>query len=68
MTPTQFRATLKTLNLSQARLGRLLGVNMDTPTNWAKGNTAVPSAVVLLLELMARGVVTIEDLEAIKPE
>lgn len=65
MTPAQFRATLTALNLSQARLGRLLKVNKDTPTNWATGRSEIPGAVALLLELLARGTVTVEDLEAL---
>lgn len=65
MTPTTYRATLSDLGLSQARLGRLLGVNKDTPTNWGKGDAEIPRAVALLLGLMAAGTVTIEGLEAI---
>ena len=64
MTPAQFRATLTAVGLSQARLSRLLKVNKDTPTNWAKGNTEVPHAVAILLGLLAKGVVSVEDLEA----
>lgn len=65
MTPVDYRATLATLGISQARLGRLLSVNKDTPTNWSKGNTEIPTAVALLLELMARGDVSIDQLEAL---
>jgi transcriptional regulator with XRE-family HTH domain len=64
MNPAQFRATLTATGLSQAQLARLLKVNRNTPTNWAKGNTEVPHAVAILLDLLARGGVSVEDLEA----
>lgn len=63
MTPTDYRNTLAALGISQARLGRLVKVNKDTPTNWAKGNTEVPGAVALVLRALAAGIVTIDQLE-----
>ena len=66
MTPTQFRAALNAAGLSQARFGRLIGVNKDTPTNYASGSTAVPGAVAIVAELLARGVVSVEQIEALK--
>lgn len=64
VTPSDYRTTLAGLGISQARLGRLLKVNKDTPTNWGQGRTDVPQSVALLLRLLASGVVTIEQLEA----
>lgn len=64
MTPAAYRTTLAALGISQARLGRLLSVNKDTPTNWGKGNTEIPTAVAILLELMSQGTVSIDQLEA----
>lgn len=65
MTPTDYRNTLAALGISQARLGRFLRVNKDTPTNYAKGKTEIPGAVEALLKAMAAGLVTIEQLEAL---
>ncbi len=64
MTPTEYKAALTALGLSQARLGRLVKVSRDTPTNWTKG-PAIPGAVSLILLAMQSGLVTIEQLEAL---
>ena len=65
MTPTDYRNTLAALGISQARFGRLVNVNKDTPTNWAMGRNEVPGAVALVLRALAAGVVTIDQLEAL---
>ena len=69
MTPTDYRNTLAALGISQARLGRLVKVNKDTTTNWAKGgakgNSEVPGAVALILRALSAGLVTIDQLEAL---
>lgn len=49
MTADEYRAALAALGLSQARLGRILGLDKSTPNRWAMGTGEVPSAVVLLL-------------------
>ncbi len=64
MSPAEYRETLAALGISQARFGRLLKVSKDTTTNWGKGDE-IPTAPALLLKLMAQGVVTIEQLEAL---
>lgn len=65
MTPADYRNSLAALGITQARLGRLLRVNKDTPTNWSKGKTEIPIAVALLLKSMVAGALTIEGLEAL---
>ncbi len=65
MTPDSFRETLAGLGLSQARLGRLLGVDKMTPSRWATGDAPIPRAVELLLWAMAEGGVTLAELEAV---
>jgi len=65
MTSKDYRATLDALGLSQARLGRLLETDKSTPSRWATGAVPVPRSVALLLRLMERGAMTIEDLEAL---
>lgn len=65
MSPTDYRNTLAALGISQARLGRLLGVNKDTPTNYAKGRTEIPGAVEKLLKALSSGLITIDQLEAL---
>ena len=65
MAPAEYRNTLAALGISQARLGRLLKVNKDTPTNYGKGHTEIPKAVALLLRAMSAGLVSIETLEGL---
>ena len=65
MTPTRFKAALTAAGLSQARLARLIKVNKDTPTNYASGRHEIPGAVAIVVELLASGKVTIEELEGL---
>lgn len=65
MTAAEYRAALDALGLSQARLGRLFGVDKNTPNRWAMGAVAVPGAVALILRAMLAGLLTIEALEAL---
>ena len=53
MTPTELRAILATLGLTQGRTARLLGVNLRTVERWATGASDIPRHVALLLALMA---------------
>ena len=63
MTPAQFRDTLGALGITQARLGRLLGLDKNTANRWATGSTEVPQAVAVLLRLVAAGRLTVDDLD-----
>jgi len=62
MTANQYRAALAKLGLSQVGAARLLGVNEATSRRWARyGVTGVPA---VLLRLLAKGKITVEDVEA----
>lgn len=49
MTPTEYRAAIARLGLSQVKAGRLLGVDGRTSQKWALGERAVPPTVARLL-------------------
>ena len=68
MTPDEYRQTIASLRLSQARLGRLLGVDKGTPSRWATGASTIPGAVALLLRAMRAGKVTADELEALQAQ
>lgn len=52
MTPTEFRAALTALHLSQVWAARLFGVNERTARRWAAGEQDIPRAVDLALRLL----------------
>jgi DNA-binding transcriptional regulator YiaG len=54
MTPTQFRAALKRLDLPLAELARRVRVHVRTVRRWASGEVAVPESVALLLACWLR--------------
>ncbi len=66
MSPATFRATLKGLHISQARLARLLDLNKQTPTRWMNEEHPVPREVEIIVLLLASGRVTIDELEALE--
>lgn len=45
MTPTEYRAALKALNMSQLAAGRWLGVSPKTAQNYARFGPSAPAAV-----------------------
>jgi DNA-binding transcriptional regulator YiaG len=49
MTPTEFRAALDRLGLTQMGAGRVLGVDGRTVRRWASGESDVPEPVRRLL-------------------
>jgi len=49
MTPAQFRAALKALNLSQRRLALTLRLDPKTTNRWARGKSPIPESVAQLL-------------------
>jgi transcriptional regulator with XRE-family HTH domain len=49
VTPERYRRTLAALEISQARLARILEMDKNTPNRWATGAVPVPKAVELLL-------------------
>jgi predicted transcriptional regulator len=65
MTPRELRATLDRLDLSAAKAGHLLGVHRATVHRWLDGSMSVSIVVELLLRLMVRRGIRIEDVEKI---
>jgi len=51
MTPSQYRAAIKTLGLSQERAGDWLGIGKRTSQSYALGETRIPEPVAKLLRL-----------------
>ena len=62
MTPTQFRAALDRLGLTQVGAARLLGVDARTVRRWALGERPVHPTVVVLLRAMLGGKLRAADL------
>lgn len=54
MTPTQYRAAIERVGLSQRGAGAFLGVDERTSRRWAAGDAAIPESVAKLLRLMVR--------------
>lgn len=65
MNPSDYRAALAALGLTQAAFGRLLALDKATPNRWATGAVPVPRSVALLLQLLASGKVTLADIESL---
>ena len=63
MTPTQYRAHLDRLGLSQVGAARLFGVDPRTSRRWVAGDLAIPKAVALALRLMVAQWVTLDEAE-----
>lgn len=54
MTPTQYKAAISSLGLSQERAGVWLGYSKRTSQGWALGEYPVPEVVSKLLRLMVK--------------
>ena len=54
MTPSQYKAAIKRLGLSQERAGLWLGVGKRTSQGWALGETRIPEPVAKLLRLCVK--------------
>jgi hypothetical protein len=52
VTPTQYRAAIKALGLSQERAGDWLGIGRRTSQSYALGETRIPEPVSKLLRIM----------------
>jgi DNA-binding transcriptional regulator YiaG len=64
MTPTELRALLVTLGLSQAGAGRVLGVATRTVQQWAAGDRDIPETVRRILTLMVEESALVERMLA----
>jgi hypothetical protein len=54
MTPTQYKAAIAALDLSQERAGDWLGIGRRTSQGYALGEYPVPEPVAKLLRLMVK--------------
>ena len=61
MTHAEYRDALAALSLSQVRAASLFGVDARTSRRWALGEKPVPRVVALVLRLMLRHGVSVED-------
>lgn len=61
MTPSQFRAALNHLALTQGDAARLLGVSLRTAHGYAHGDSPIPEGFARLLRLMIKHKLTMED-------
>jgi len=52
MSPVQYRAALKDLDMNVAQAARYLGVGERTSHRYVRGETSIPVAVVLLLRAL----------------
>lgn len=52
MTPTQYRAALESLGLTQDQAAILLGVSIKTSNSWANGRHRIPKSVAIMLRLL----------------
>lgn len=66
MTSNQYRAALKTLDLSQHRAAALLGLAPRTSAGYALGEYPVPPTVATLLRLLVKGKITPQDIKDAK--
>jgi transcriptional regulator with XRE-family HTH domain len=63
MTPTQYRAAIKRLGLSQHRAAEFFGVSPRTSQGYALGEYPVPAAIAKLLRLMTKLGLKPEDVQ-----
>jgi hypothetical protein len=63
MTPTQYKAALKALDLSQERAGDWLGIGRRTSQGYALGEYPVPEPVAKLLRLCIKLKLKPEDVK-----
>jgi len=62
MTENQFRRALKQLGLTQIAAGQLFQVGARTARRWALGESPVPPPVVILLRLLIKKRIKVEDI------
>lgn len=67
MTPTDFRAALLILNLSQLDAAKVLGVGARTVRHWAGGTATIPAPAAKLLTLMRLGLLSVEQVRHTPP-
>lgn len=68
MNAKQYRAALDKLGLSQLRAGELFRVGARTSRRWALDEARIPGPVAILLSLLLKKRVKLEDIEALEWE
>lgn len=66
MKPSEFRACLERLGLSQVGAARLFGYNERTFRSYAAGDLAIPVVVALLLRVLVKFKITPEQIEKLR--
>jgi DNA-binding transcriptional regulator YiaG len=62
MTNRQFKKALETLGIKQTEFAEAIHVNWRTVANWTGGRSEVPTLVAILINLMLKDNLTLEDL------
>ena len=63
MTPKQYAEAIERVGLSQRAAGKFLGVDERTSRKWVAGDNRVPESVAMLLRLMIRLKLKVEDVK-----
>jgi DNA-binding transcriptional regulator YiaG len=63
MTHSEFNAILARLDLTQVGAAKLLGVTDRQARRYAAGDSHIPQAAAKLLRLLARGALTVEQIQ-----
>ena len=66
MTPQEYRQILQSLGRRQKQVTELLGYQPLASHRWAAGTTAIPVPVALLLRAMQGGMISWDDVEALR--
>lgn len=66
MTPTDLRASLAMLEISQVEAAATLGVDGSTVRRWISGKTEIPAPVGKLIKLMTLGLVAVQAVKNVK--
>jgi DNA-binding transcriptional regulator YiaG len=62
MTNRQFKKALETLGIRQTEFAEAIHVHLRTVANWTGGRSEVPTLVAILINLMLKDNLTVEDL------
>jgi hypothetical protein len=62
VTTAEFRAALDRLGISQVAAAKLFGAHARTARRWALGEAPVPTTVAMLLRLLLRGKIKVQDI------
>lgn len=66
MDANQYRKALEKLELTQIAAGELFKVGARTSRRWALGEARIPSSVSMLLQLMVKRRLKVEDVSALE--